>query len=376
MKRREFIKTAAGAALLSPVVLSGCRQQSALPTVFADSDAMDEALQMISGIAPLGNHAPMAVEALMTLGFPEQTTRFIEKYKKRFNAIQPNAVQKIDEKNWQAALGDGSRNLDWVNFFKNRLKEAEWGATLEKWTAVLAPGFCAAAGHGVLRTCHAVRSLSRQKTDLRLRELAEGLGYWAAYYQPLPEDKNANTTKWKPAQAIEKVPLLADEKRRRGSIMEQLKGLDGFQPFAGAINLTAPEGGAEQFLSELTESLSAVYLKNVSGRNDLILLHAVTATSALRSLLPYLSLATAQKVLIYGWQTAAGLYSIGAKTTPNKLSENKEINKEDLIARAVASNEEHAIKFTEACLREHALNPKPVYLQAAHDALGRLPSFP
>ena len=42
-----------------------------------------------------------------------------------------------------------------------------------------------------------------------------------------------------------------------------------------------------------------------------------------------------------------------------------------LIDRAVATQDEHAIKFTEACLREHAFNPKPLYLQAARDAVGR-----
>ncbi len=49
----------------------------------------------------------------------------------------------------------------------------------------------------------------------------------------------------------------------------------------------------------------------------------------------------------------------------------KEIKRDDLIDRAVASQDEHAIKFTEACLREYALNPKPVYLPAARDAVER-----
>ncbi|MCI0387402.1 MAG: hypothetical protein MOB07_01350, partial [Acidobacteria bacterium] len=56
----------------------------------------------------------------------------------------------------------------------------------------------------------------------------------------------------------------------------------------------------------------------------------------------------------------------------NGLPESKEIRREDLIERAVDSREEHAIKFTEACLREYALNPKPIYLQAAKDALARI----
>ena len=45
---------------------------------------------------------------------------------------------------------------------------------------------------------------------------------------------------------------------------------------------------------------------------------------------------------------------------------------EDLVDRAVRSGNEHAIKLTEACLREHALEPNPIYLAAAADASARL----
>jgi hypothetical protein len=45
---------------------------------------------------------------------------------------------------------------------------------------------------------------------------------------------------------------------------------------------------------------------------------------------------------------------------------------DDLIDRAVASREEHAIKFTDACLQEYRLNRKDIYLQAARDAISRL----
>jgi hypothetical protein len=34
--------------------------------------------------------------------------------------------------------------------------------------------------------------------------------------------------------------------------------------------------------------------------------------------------------------------------------------------------DEHSIKFTEACFREYALNPKPVYILAAADGVSRL----
>jgi hypothetical protein len=42
-----------------------------------------------------------------------------------------------------------------------------------------------------------------------------------------------------------------------------------------------------------------------------------------------------------------------------------------VIDRAVFSGDEHAIKFTEACLREHALTPNPVFLAGPLDMCGR-----
>ena len=377
MKRRDFLKgaaTVAGTALVVPGLISGCRMKADAFSLSPGADAMDEALARMSKLPPLGNHGPMAVEALIALGRPDRTIPFIDKYKGRFRTSQSSPVESINEKNWQAALGRGDRNLDWTRFFAAALIESDWKQVLEKWTAVLAPGLCAAAGHGVIRTCHAARSLSIKQTPLRRHELAEGLGYWAAYYQRLPENGAAGG-KARPLQAIEKVPLLPNEKRLGGSIMNQLTALDGFPDFAKVMPMVDTEGNAGASLSELTEAFAGVYLKNVNGRNDLILLHAVTVAAGLRSLLPYLTPATTQKTLAYGWQAAAGLFSIGASRKANDPPKDEPIKIEDLVERAAQSNEEHAIKFTEACLREYSFNPKQVYLQAAHEGLRRLPSF-
>ena len=47
-------------------------------------------------------------------------------------------------------------------------------------------------------------------------------------------------------------------------------------------------------------------------------------------------------------------------------------DRDRLIDRAVATNDEHAIKFTEACLRQHGEIPDPLFLLAAEDAIDRL----
>jgi hypothetical protein len=43
-----------------------------------------------------------------------------------------------------------------------------------------------------------------------------------------------------------------------------------------------------------------------------------------------------------------------------------------LVERAVSNGDEHAIKLTEACLREDRLHPRTVFRLAAQDALSRL----
>ena len=334
---------------------------------------MEQALEMMAKLAPLTNHGPMAAEALVALGRADQVVPFVEAYRRRFTSTYPPSRQTVTRDNWRRALGDGQRVADWTNFFNRELKEAAWPKVLDQWAAALAPGLAAAAAHGLIRTGHAARSLSVKETELRRRELAEGLGYWAAYYQPLPETPNAGAKGLGPAQAISQIALLPVEKRpSNGSIMIGLRGLNDFQPFANAANLVAPTGDPGQFLSEVTEAFATAYVRNVTQRNFITLIHSVTGTTAVRSLLPYLSPTTTQSMLRYGWQIAAALYSISSIGSSNSLPETKEIKRDDLIDRAVASREEHAVKFTEACLREYALNPKQIYLQAARDSLERI----
>src|SRR5262245_11089335 len=383
--RRRFMRDAAlvtTAACLSSSPLLACQDASSGQAVGAiNTDAMEQALERMVGLAQLTNHGPMAAEALVALGRPDAVADFVEGYKKRFTAGYPSRRHPVTRENWREALGDGQRVADWTDFFNRELKEDAWPRALERWVAALAPGLAAAAAHGLIRTAHAVRSLSIKETDLRRRELAEGLGYWAAYYQTLPtlpaspksQTAGDQAKKLRPAQAFHQIPLLPDAQRpRSGSIMVGLRSLNDFQSFAGVANLIETTGKPEHLLSEVTETFATAYIKNVTRSNLIALIHTVTGTTSLRSLLPYLSPATTQKAIQYGWQTGAALYSVfGAGSTKN-LPESNEIRRENLIERAVDSHEEHAIKFTEACLREYSLNPKPVYLQAAQDALARI----
>ena len=115
-----------------------------------------------------------------------------------------------------------------------------------------------------------------------------------------------------------------------------------------------------------------IYLVN---QNNLVaFIHTVTAPSALRLLVPYLAEADARIAARYAWQACAALYA-WYSTEPPPSTEGHTPPSEDpdtVIDRAAAAGGAHTINFTEACLREYALQPRAVYLVAAHDVVERV----
>jgi len=338
---------------------------------------IDEALEILHRTGPdlvsgNSNHGPMVTEALFALGRPDAVLPWLEGYKSRFQD-RPPTRNPISPGAWQASLGDRSRVADWVAFFDRELVEAPWQAVLQAWVPRLAPGLWAAATHGPIRTGHAVRSLAASVTPQRLCELAEGLGYWAARYQVLPGRPSGHPIGHSPSAAVQYVRRVhGPDFEASGSIVQQITGLDNQPEFATAVDLVDTAGDLVWFLSDLTETCAGLYLANPQGL--IAFVHTVTAPSALRLLAPYLSEADARLAARYAWQACAAIYAWYSTTPPPSTSDLTPPTEDldTLIDRAVAAGGAHTIKFTEACLREYALNPKPVYLVAARDAAERV----
>ena len=311
------------------------------------------------------NHGPMVAETLHVLGRSEEALPWVERYKTRLDD-HPGALNSISSEDWREALGERRRVGDWILFFDRELAEAPWTEVLYRWVPTLAPGLMAAAGHGLIRTSHAVRSLGTSETPQRLHELAEGLGYWAGSYQLLPGTPSGRDARHSPQEALSHVQRIhGPDFDAGGSIVGQLRGLDEEPSFAGAINLADTSGDLSQLISNLTETFAGVYLANQRGL--IAFVHAVTAPSALRNLVPHISDADAHLAAQYAWQACAAIYAwYSIELSSSGLTAPTESH-EGLIDRAVAAGGAHSIKFTEACLREYALNPKPVYLAAAYD---------
>lgn len=342
------------------------------------TEAMEDALALLAKTGPeyagrLANHGPMAAEALVVLDRPDAVVPWVEGYRRRL-LEHPPGTRPIDPKSWRGALGQGDRVGDWIVFFDRQVQERPWREVLSEWVPRLSPGVIAAAFHGVIRTGHAVRSLDAVETPARRRELAEGLGYWASTYEALPESPGPTAGRRLPSRAIGEVASLPKDRRiSGGNITDRLAPLERFPPFASVADMVETKGDASAFISDMTETFAAVYLENVPPGSVITYIHAVTGPSAIRLLLPHLDANARSALLRYGWQGAAALYvASGGRWASPAPSPATKGNRDELVDRALATGDEHAIKFTEACLREHALNPKPVYLEAAHAAVARL----
>jgi len=339
---------------------------------------LDEAYEILRDTGPeygpmgLSNHAPMAVEALAAVGRADAILPWVEAYARRLGPPpQPHAA--LQDADWPRGLGDPERYADWVVLFDRQLRDAAWPTVVDAWAARLAPGMAGAALHGLLRAAHAVRAVAARDTPLRRHELAQGLAYWAATFHKLPGDPGGTGT-LRPADALRAVTMLPDEQRPEfGLITTGLAQLESFAPFrrvAGLIDVT--RRAPSDVLSDLTETFAGAYLSNASPLNLIALIHMLTGPSAVRLFLPHVKTDTARSLVAHAWQAGCALFAVFATTVDAPRLAAAPPGAEELVERALATEDEHAIKFAEACLREEAARPTPVFRAAAADVIQRL----
>ena len=342
---------------------------------------LDNALESIADTGPdlrngLTNHAPMVIEALCALGRQEAIAPWLAHYRAGMIPWPPER-ESIDPQNWRTALGRIERVSDWRTFFVKELAAASWREVLDRWVGRFAPAICASATHGVIRVAHAVRALVVAETPARIAELAASLGYWAACYQELPTDLSTSQPIAPPSTAIRHVPVVPLEQRKfTGTIVGSLERLDEFPPFAPVIGLANLSGDASGVVSDLTETFARVYLANAHDvLSTIVFIHGITSGASLRLLASHLSASVLHDALRYTWQAQCAIYAaFGQSCEPPLDLVTPRESSDELINMAITNGDEHVIKLTEACLREHALNESPVYLAAARHAMGILKS--
>ena len=336
------------------------------------SDLLDGTYERLSITGPeygggLSNHGPMAAEALLRLGRDDAIEGWVTQYMRGLEDALPPA-SPITETDWREALGDLRRVADWEAYLNRELQDGPWRDVLARWWARLLPGIAAGSTHGVIRTAHAVRALGDGETPERVAELGRGLAYWAARYLELagrPRTSGVASL----GDAFRAIPLLIGGPE--GLISTRLAALDQVDGFAAAVERLKPPVEVPNALDALTVAFAGAYLER-GHEAPIPYIHGVTAPAAVRLALPELPVALWRPSYDAIWQVGAAIQSAYGAGPSRPVPAGVAADRESLIDRAVATSDEHAIKFTEACLRQHGAIPDPLFLLAAEDAIDRL----
>ncbi|HEY3952405.1 MAG TPA: hypothetical protein VGM53_03460 [Streptosporangiaceae bacterium] len=353
---------------------------------------LDEAYERLHDTGPefegwLSNHGPMAAEAMARHGHAQDVPRWLDGYMDRLEEF-PRGTAVIGP-DWREALGDPRRVADWTVFFGRAVAGQPWQEVLGIWWPRLLPGVVAAATHGVIRTGHAVRALLTDGDDpAHVAELAHGLAYWAARWQPVP---GAETGPGEPPAgavspaepgavspaALGAVPRIGDQ---TGGIRDRLSRLDGLAGWPGALAAPGLPAASEEipaWLAGLADAAALRYLEYAHG-NPVMLVHSATAPTAILRSLPALGKDLWAPSAAAAWAAAAALTSIyapGAAAPPEELPDAPPgpDAAAETFARAVGHGDEHVIKFADTAVDVHARTGSPAVLAAAVRAVDLIP---
>jgi hypothetical protein len=334
---------------------------------------LDRALERFQRTAPefgpgLANHGPMVCEAQAELGHEALIPAYVERYAPRLPPFVPGRPIPAEER--AAALGRPERTADWIASYDEVLRERPWREVLAEAAAGLAPGLFASAAHGWLRSAQAARSLAAEDSPLRRRELAHGLGLWAARYQELPGRPGGHPGK--------RVPRLADlaalpaAARRPGLFSDAVKALAGHRAFASWVEGLELAGADPLALAAAAcREAARLYLQHPGQR--VAYAHTITAASALRLVAPHLPGPLLHALLGHALQAAGALHAVSFGPGPVVPAERAAAERlagdaAEIGYRAACSLDDHAVKLAEACLREDAAAPDPGLRLAAADA--------
>src|SRR5262249_7220853 len=185
--------------------------------------------------------------------------------------------------------------------------ERPWNEVLLQWWPRLLPGLFSRLTHGLIRTAHAVRGAASvaEPNPTQLTELARGLAYWAARYQPLPGTAHLYGSRTV-ADAVARLPRRsADDLADPPRPAQRLRALESLVEYQAGLDDLVP-GPADRLLGDMTATFAGVYLAHPEVA-PLPLIHGVTAPAAIRLVLPYLPEQLRSSSVTTMWQSHLAL---------------------------------------------------------------------
>lgn len=306
----------------------------------------------------LTNHLPMALHALFSLGASSQRMRdFYASYSKRFQeAGTPKAMPMCPESpsDWRVLRGKADAYPALLRHFHDAVACQGAHTALRESLPDLMPGVTAAALHGLIRTAHAVESG-------HTGELAAALAYWAWRWQTLAKPPVGATPlgfgAWS-ERLVQEAPVWRSEGHLISIRMHHACQSPVYQALAGALQ-PAPN------LSKRIRELAGLAVGCYAASPNFTILHTITGLRALRTLLPWLeSSVGAQTILAHNFVAAYLAARVIASSEVKSIPQDR--SWEEVVAAAIASDDDHVIKLVHACRAEAKVYGQGRYLRAAN----------
>ena len=294
----------------------------------------------------LSDHRPMALLALARLGASAaRLADFARRYSVRLQPAPPHAAWPAGEA-WASHLGQRQAWPIYRDLFLQWLSHEDAGEVLQQALPRLMQGVGAAAFHGLIRTAYAVQGRRRQ-------ELADALAYWACRWLDLGSaSAAAGTGRSTDAQAVlRQLRASASDADLIFQRMQTAAQQARFQTTADRLQV------GPDTLAQLATLAAMAY----AASGNFTALHLVTSAHAMRLLLPYVDQPQAA-VQAYWRAFAAAVCASGLQAGEAPPARPWP----ELLALALASDDEHVIKLVDSCREEQrAYGGALVWQQAA-----------
>ena len=327
----------------------------------------------------MANHLPMALLALRGIGADESKLEaFYRHYSTRLEALEYEVLECKKEQPVSLSrktLGRQELYYSYYLYFQNRLSQESIDTVLTSAMAVLDEGISGSAFHCVIRLGYAVEWGEH-------REIAAALAFFATDYQSLGQLQSEEDSVSVYPESIEK----PDHLHRSSYGVEDVIGLvqstgslcevdfdavtiiEKLDYAANILEFKQVIALVEQIDITL-EDIAELCLQLYASTNNFTALHGITASHAMRILLPYCSDKT--KVLRYFLIAIVAAYiSIGAPRVKSHCYRGA-VNWQPLLELTLESSNDHTIKLIHSCEQEYKHYKNPVYFYVAAKVLER-----
>lgn len=324
------------------------------------------------------SHLPMALHALSSLGADApRMEAFFAMYARRLRGRGPMELRPMGgprplaNPTFRSLLGRDDALPSLLSFFDERVTREGVDATLRAIVPVLMQGVASAVFHGAIRAAHAVESG-------HAGEVAAALAYWAWRFQPAPRPTpKLATTPLRPLTSSAWTAALIEASGRAaggGSIATRMEAAAATEAYAALADaLSVPMSASSSALSpagstldETIAMLAPIAARLYLATEDFTVLHLVTGLRALRVLSPWAPRDEAGAALVRDdLLRAFALACLSSDLRGPAPSVPKPSSWPEVIAAAIASDDDHVVKLVHACREEGQVYGEGVYLQAA-----------